>query len=490
MRIIGLTILAFLTLLRVEGQDSVNVQDTVILTLDNVVKMTLAFHPVVKQANLLSLDAEANLLSARGQLDPKIELDYDLKDFRQTEYYDLLTTTLKVPTWVAFDPKVEFVRNEGDNNGQFLNDQNSIPEADDFKQLQLGFSVPLGKGLFFDERRNVIRQAEGFSQIAEAERVKATNKILLTVVKDYWEWYVSYQQMVLLSQAIALSQNLFDRTMIDYEFGEAAVVDTLQAKINLQKRTVDYRKAQADFEVSRLNLGKHLWTEDLVPLEIQANVIPDSLSIFSTPLESGLREDLDFALENHPEINKLEGKRNQLNAGLRWAKESLKPQVDVSYSFINAPINQDFESETLDFGENYKVGLDFSFPILLRKERGKLQQTQLKIQSNEFEMANSQLNIKNDLLATFTQSIAFEDLLVQYAGVSDNYRRLLDAEIINLQNGETDLFKLNIQQDKYIEAQTEYFDALIKWEKSKAQYYHEIGRPLLGLPQLFGTVPN
>ena len=118
------------------AQDSLKVADSVGLSMEQVIKMTLAFHPVVSQANLISLDAEANLRMARGGLDPKIEVDYDLKNFKQIEYYDLLTTTLKVPTWIGLDPKVEFVRNEGDNNGQFVNDQNSIPEDDGFKQLQ------------------------------------------------------------------------------------------------------------------------------------------------------------------------------------------------------------------------------------------------------------------------------------------------------------------------------------------------------------------
>lgn len=480
-----LAVIFLYSYLIVNGQDTVQV-DTTSLTIETVLKMVIAYHPIVKQAELFTQDAEANLRMARGQLDPKLEIDYDLKNFKDTEYYDLMTTTFKVPTWVGLDPKAEFVRNEGD----FLNRQNTIPESDGFEQLQLGVALPIGKGLFFDERRNAIRQAQAFNDIAEAERIKGTNKVLFTVIKDYWEWYVSYQQLILLTQAIDLSQNLFDRTIIDFEFGEASVVDTLQAKINLQKRTVDFRKAQVDFELAKLNLGKHLWTEDLVPIVILPNVVPDSLTVFSIPMESNLRGDIEFALENHPEIAKTQGKLNQLDAGLKWAKESLKPQLDLSYSFINAPINQDFESETLNFGENYKFGLDFSFPILLRKERGKLQQTKVKISRNEFELVQNQIDIKNDILGSYAQSVAFQDLLVQYSGVSDNYRRLLDAEIINLQNGETDLFKLNIQQDKYIEAQTEYYDAYIKWEKSKAKYYHMTGQPLLGLSALFGIVTN
>ena len=467
------------------AQDSTRV-DTTYLSVESIIKMTLAYHPIVKQASLFNLEAEAILREARGQLDPKLALDYQLKDFKDTEYYNLLNTSFKIPTWIGIDPKIEFSKNRGD----FLNPENFISSTTDYEQVAVGVTVPVGRGLFFDERRNAIKRADAFSQIAEAEQIKETNKILYTVVKDYWNWYLAYKKLILLNQAISLAQNLFDRTLIDYEFGEAAVVDTLQAKINFQKRKVDFRKAQLEYELARLNLAKHLWSENLIPLELLPNTIPDSTTLFSLPAENELKESIEFALTNHPEISKLEGKRNQLNADQRWAKESLKPQIDLSYSLIDAPLDPEFSTSSVNFGDNYKMGIDFSFPILLRKERGKLQQTQLKLQRNEFELAQSQIEIKNDVLGKYAQGLAFQDLLTQYAGVSSNYRKLLDAEIINLQNGETDLFKLNIQQDKFIEAQTDFYDAFIKWEKSKAEYYYITGRPLLGLPQVFENATN
>ncbi|MEQ9467730.1 MAG: TolC family protein [Ekhidna sp.] len=482
-RLLG--IILILAFSKLSAQDSL-ATDTSYLSLEQMLKMTLSYHPVVKQADLINQDAEARLKQARGGLDPKLELDYSLKDFKEKEYYNLLNTTFKIPTWVGIDPKVEFSRNKG----EFVNDQLEIPVENDYEQVAVGFSVPIGKGLFFDERRNAIRQADAFTQIAAAEQVKETNKILLTVIKDYWNWYLTYQRLQLLSQAIDLAENLFDRTLIDYEYGEAAVVDTLQAKINYQKRTVDFRKAQLDFELAKLNLAKHLWSENLVPLELQQNVLPDSSTLFQTPSDRDLKEGIDFAVSNHPEINKLTGKREQLDADIRWARESLKPQIDLSYSLIDAPVDADLSGSSIEFGDNYKMGVDFSFPILLRKERGKLQQTRLKIQSNEYELAQNQLEIKNEVLGKYAQSVAYQDLLDQYSGVSSNYRRLLDAEIVNLQNGETDLFKLNIQQDKFIEAQTDFYDAFTKWEKSKAEYYHMTGMPLLGLSDLFEIATN
>ncbi len=466
-----------------KAQDSVSV-DTTRLPLKAILNMAISFHPIVKQADLLTEDAAANLQGARGQLDPKIALNYDLKDFKDTEYYNLLKTSLKVPTWIGLEPKVEFDRNLGD----FVNDSQEIPQTFDYQQVSMGLSVPLGKGLFFDDRRNTIRQAQAFSQIATAEQTKEVNKILFTIIKDYWNWYLTYQQQLLLKQAIDLAENIFERTLIDFEFGEAAVVDTLQAKINFQKRKVDYGKALLEFQLAKLNLSRHLWSENVTPLEISDNSIPDSVSLFTIPDESELKVAIENALEDHPEINKIEGKQEQLNSDLRWRKESLKPEVDLSYSFIDAPLNPNFESNSIEFGENYKLGVDFSFPILLRKERGKLQQTKIKLQSNEYDLAQNQINVKNNIYGRYAENVTFFDLLSQYADIADNYRRLLDAEIINLQNGETDLFKLNIQQDKYLESRIAFYEAFVKLEKSKADYFHATGLPYLGLNEILNTV--
>jgi outer membrane protein TolC len=461
-------------------------QDTTRLSLENVLKITLAYHPVVKQASLFNEAAEANILQAKGQFDPKLQMDYNLKDFKEKEYYNLLNTSLKIPTWIGIEPKLAFRK----NSGEYLNPENYISNSTNYEQIALGLSVPLGKGLFFDERRNIVRQAEAFSQIAKAEQIKQTNKILLTVIKDYWNWYLAYQRMGLLDQAMTLADNLFDRTLLDYEFGEASVVDTLQAKINLQKRAVDYRKAQLDFELSKLNIAKHIWSEDLLPLELQESAIPDSESLFSILGDKDIKEGIEFAMENHPEINMLEGKRNQLDFELKWNKESIKPEMDLSYSFLDTPFNPSFQTSAFNFGQNYKLGLDFSFPIFLRKERGKIQQTRLKIQSNEYAVAQNQIEVKNEVLGQYAQSIALQDLSNQYQRVSDNYERLLEAEINNLQNGETDLFKLTIQQDKFIEAKSDFFDAFVKWEKSKAEYHHATGKEFLGLSNMFGIDTN
>ena len=50
-----------------------------------------------------------------------------------------------------------------------------------------------------------------------------------------------------------------------------------------------------------------------------------------------------------------------------------------------------------------------------------------------------------------------------------------DAEILNLENGESDLFKINVQQEKLIVSQTKLLKLKAEYEKLKATLYWAAG---------------
>ena len=51
------------------------------------------YHPLVSRANLEIDKAQAALMQARGGFDPKIELDFDTKQFKGTQYYSVLNSS-------------------------------------------------------------------------------------------------------------------------------------------------------------------------------------------------------------------------------------------------------------------------------------------------------------------------------------------------------------------------------------------------------------
>ena len=71
-----------------------------VLRFDEYLGFVKKFHPIVKQAELVIDESQAKLMKSRGAFDPKIEVDYSQKKFKNTDYYDKLNGTFKIPTCI------------------------------------------------------------------------------------------------------------------------------------------------------------------------------------------------------------------------------------------------------------------------------------------------------------------------------------------------------------------------------------------------------
>ncbi len=456
------------------------VSDSLVLNLYETLDIVGQFHPLVRQANLQPGFAEAELRTARGMMDPKLGASFDQKMLKGTQYYQKFNSALKIPVWFPIDPKVEL----SNTQGKYLNEEERIFNNENW-QVTTGVSLPLGKGLFIDQRRATIQQAKLYSDMAEAEKIKSINKVLFTVIKNYWEWYYAHENFLLMNRSIGIAEELFRRTKLDFNYGEASVMDTVQALITLQSRIVDFEKAKLERQKAALTLSVHLWGPNDIPMDIDDRTTPVYAENFGLiPQDSSIVKLIAWSSLNHPDILKLGAKKEQLEIEERWNKESLKPEINLSYSLIDAPINyQGFD--TPDWNDNYKLGVDFSFPILLRKERGKLQKTQLYLESTDYSIDQISQEISAQIKATFAELKTSKILSDQYSAMAKNYEKLLEAEIFNLENGESDLFKLNIQQEKYLEAQRKYFDADLKFQKLKVSLPYEVGLPDLSYRAMY-----
>jgi outer membrane protein TolC len=447
--------------------DSVNA-----FSIENLYASMLEYHPIVKQTRLLSEMAKQEVRLARGAFDPKLETRLNLKEFDNKEYYNKWIASFTVPIWFPIDPKIGIER----NTGAYLNNENSLPIADNNKQLFTGISLPLGRGLFTDDRRAAVQQANLFTQMAQAEQIKLINKILLEAAKDYWQWYYAYYNYRLMNQNTAIAQEIFSRVKLNAEFGEASVVDTVQAKITYQQRLVEQQEAYLEFKNTGIKISNYLWDESLSPLQLSDNVAPVLVQTDGELLALTTLEELTLqARQNHPELSKLTIKLNQLEVDRKLAAEYLKPKLDLSYNFLNQPLQPSGEFQSFSFLNDYKFGLDFAMPILIRKERSKLAQTKIKIRETEYSRTQSEREIINQVNMIHNQLVNTNGILTQQNSIALNYQRLLNAELTNLENGESDLFKINVQQEKLIQSQSKLLKLKAEYEKMKATIYWAAG---------------
>lgn len=440
------------------------------LTIDNFYALVLKNHPVARQADLLSEFAKQELRLARGNFDPKLEAQYLAKSLNNVDYYKIFNSSLKFPSVLPFDPSIGVEQ----NSGKYLNPERYISEQFDFRQFYAGVSLPLLRGLITDDRRAALKQAELFGDMMEAEQLKVINKLFLEAAKDYWQWSISYYNFRLYNQNVTIAEEIFKRVRLNYELGEAAPIDTIQAKITLQQRLVERQEALLEFQNSGIQLSNYLWDSLSNPVELSLQFAPvmnrDIIGITATQLEALT----NLARENHPDIQKLDVKLQQLTIERRLTAEYLKPKLDLNYYFLNQPFDPGWNS-SFGFGDNYKLGVDFSFPLFLRKERAKLAQTKLKITTTGFDRSLTERQVLNQINTSYNTLTNSGLIINQQSEMVSNYNRLLKAELLNLENGESDLFKINIQIEKLIQSQSKLIKLLGDYEKQKAFLYWAAG---------------
>jgi outer membrane protein TolC len=441
-----------------------------VFTIENFYTLILQNHPVAKQIGLLSETVRQEIRMARGNFDPKLEAQFLTKNYNNLEYYSILNGSLKFPTKFAFDPMVGVEQNKGDN----LNPERYIGNEFNYQQFYAGVSLPLGRGLITDDRRAALRQANLFSEMTEAEQVKLLNKLLLDAAKEYWEWYHAYYNYRLLNRSVAIAEEIFKRVNVNYEFGEAAQIDTIQAKITWQQRLIEQREAFVNYQNTGIRLSTFLWDSLSNPLQLDRQWAPVLQPEPWILTSAGLEELSNQAKVNHPDLQKLNVKVRQLEVERKLNAEYLKPQLNLNYYLLNQPFDPEGNT-SFTATENYKLGIDLSFPVFLRKERSKLAQTKVKLTTTQLDLTLTEREIINEITSSYNQLVNLQTIINQQHDMMMGYERLLNAELLNLEQGESDLFKINIQQEKLIQSQTKWLKLLAEFEKQKAFLYWAAG---------------
>ncbi|GEO05427.1 transporter [Adhaeribacter aerolatus] len=462
--VLGLLVLG-LSPAKAQNPDSVQV-----LTLQEFHRLVLQNHPVASQAALLTEQARQELRMARGTLDPVISSKIYRKEYNGKEYYHLWNNTLEIPTWFGFDLKAGYDQ----TRGQYLNPENNTPAGG---LSFAGVSVPLGQGLFIDQRRATIKQAVLLQDIAEAEWVKLINKLLLQATKDYWDWLLYYREMQLYREALELADFRLKAVRIRVREGDLAAIDTVEALTEVQNRQVLVQQAQLAYNNVRLMVATHLWAENAVPLELQERTVPALTGSELTTLpQDSMQQLLELAKTNHPDLRKINLKGQQLQVEQRLATEKLKPKLNVEYNVLQKDfyLRPDaFERQYL--WANYKLGMSFNVPLFLREERGKLQLTKAKQQANNLELQQTTREIENSLLAAFNdwESLAAQIKLQEQ--MVENANKLRNGEVIRFQNGESSLFLVNSREAKLLESQQKLYSLQTKYAKAKTLLYWSAG---------------
>jgi outer membrane protein TolC len=256
--------------------------------------------------------------------------------------------------------------------------------------------------------------------------------------------------------------------------GDKPAIDSVEAGIVVKTRQWNLEESKLKLTKSKLELSNYLWLDNNVPLELQDDILPEK------KLEQTIKETLkinalltgNWSIENHPKINAIENKLAILEVDRKLKANSLLPKMDVGYHYLSEP---NYWNDT-NFN-NYKIGVNFKFPLFLRKERGSVQLAKFKIQDTKLSLDLERVQLKNKINAQQTEINSIEKQLQLLSDLVSGNRQMLQSEERLFTLGESSIFLLNSRENNLVSIQLTQLGLENRFLNSNAELFKLMANP-------------
>ncbi len=244
--------------------------------------------------------------------------------------------------------------------------------------LQLAFTQPLGRGRALDQTRLQIQLQQTNSVLQNSNALLQASNTVVQVADAYYDLVSAWQNVGIQEQGLrqASAQAASNRRLAAR--GATAPTDIVEAntQVNVFQDNVfaaiqNVQRVQTQIKSLILaNPGDPVWLSNLVPTTPTAQI----------PVEPSLSALITGAIQNRPEIAQLRAQRQQTELNLAFARDQLKPQVDLalgatSNGFAGNPLSASANPLFSLLGQIAPPGALASFPPPPAYQTGRLGQS-------------------------------------------------------------------------------------------------------------------
>jgi len=403
-------------------------------------------YPLLQVADLQTELAEAKLLEKKGAFDLRIGSQYDQKFYSSTNYYSIFNggASWQSPYAFRLNAGADFT------DGVYLNPQLNLPASG---LSFLGVELPLGAGLLMDPARAGLRDARLFQELQQQRRIQMRNQILSQALYAYFEW-VKTEELVRSYLEIAnTASDRYEFVLDAYRGGDLSPIDTLEAYMQWKQRNLELTSAQNE------RLSAQAQIQNFLPDWNFQNWSPPKFDRISALWQERNDDYWVETLQQHPQILDLQINRERLIIERKLIREQFKPQLNIKYQLLNSidQLSSGEISNTLS-PNDYRWGLSFSYPIPLRKTRGQNQYNKIQQLENQFKIQQIQQQLLARMNAFLEIQDNFSEVIAEYELLIDDFRRLLEAERMMFELGESSLFMVNTRENRLLNAQITFIN--------------------------------
>jgi len=264
--------------------------------------------------------------------------------------------------------------------------------------LTLGVKQPLLKGLGGEVQTADINSARS-SLEASSYLVDSEAADLAAQVKNgYWQLVYSHQNLEVLELGLTLAQTLRDETAAKIKAGKLASIDIYQPESEVARREEDLITGERAIGVAEADLKLLMNSQDwLLPYNPVNKPKTD-------PMTPDIREVLDNALENRPDLKAATMQIKASEYQVNKAENNILPALDfvgsVGVGGTDDTYGNALERSFNDADTQWQVGVVFSRPFNNSLARGQLRKAMAQNRKSRTNLELLQQNIKRSIRIT------------------------------------------------------------------------------------------
>ena len=407
--------------------------DCPVLELDAFLQQVLRAGPQVQRIRLEDDRAAAELQEARGGFDPRLTSGYEYKTQEGGDKINVLRTGVDVPLNLPLSPSLiaDYRRGLGSSI-----DPSVKTTFDGETSFGLAFE-PLD-AFFLDKKQATLDKARLEPRRADALQEGARNDLLLEATRAYLKWVEAQRKLEISRDLLDLATRRRVLVTRQAETGEAAAIDSTEAKLAVASRQEQVAAAEQAFRRAGVKVATFLWTPQGRPATF-AFAPPASAPVPQREVADSERA-AQVALDRRPELRELDVKLQQTRIQQRLARERLRPNLKLKAQVVS------YENGPTDVTD-LKVGFEIRQPLFFRGPRSEADEARIDAQEVSLKRDETRRKVRADIeaaLIDLRQARRRVDAAEEQVSLA---RRLAEAEQRRFEIGESTLFLVN-QRDQ------------------------------------------
>ncbi|MFM2294692.1 MAG: hypothetical protein RLZZ350_1105 [Verrucomicrobiota bacterium] len=343
------------------------------------------------------------------------------------------------------------------------------PYRNSSASVGLTLTQPLLKDLWVDATRLRVSLARKDILISEQQLRLQLMTTVTAVENAYYELIYARENLKVLTIALQLAQQSYEENKKRVEVGVMAPLDEKQAQSQVAARQADLLAAQLALHNAE-NTMKNLISDDYAKLQPTA-LLPTEM-IVAISEQFNLQESWNRGLRQRPEMLQSRLDLEKAGLSLKYYRNQIYPQLDVSGSYGYAGSHSEFSGALGDVQRGdqpfYSYGLKLSIPLGNVSARAQAKQGKLNVEQSLLSVKKKEQDIMVEIdNAIRAVQSTFERVSATHAA-REFAEDALAAEQKKLENGKSTSFVVLQLQGNLTTARSAEIRALADYKKALA----------------------